>query len=119
MVSVRSLTRLRNSRSKSTTGSAAVRSTGSPNSLISLSNWRSLRKSLTASARLPSDSIGVLYQLWRIELDTDAAALLAGAAARLGRLQRPGQRRAFRPPRPDQGADLVTRLLRRLVDGDR
>jgi hypothetical protein len=53
------------------------------------------------------NSIGGLDQLWRVELDAYAAALLAGAAARLGGLQRLGERAALRPRGPDEGANLL------------
>src|SRR5256885_14953117 len=87
MVSVRSLTSLRSSASKSRTGSAGVRSTGSPKRRMGLT--------LTASFYRSG-------HLGRVELDPDGAAVLTCASGGLDRVQRPGQLKAVSPADPDQ-----------------
>src|SRR5690348_5823655 len=89
MVSVRSLTSLRNSASKSRTGSAGVRSTGSPKRRMGFTLTPSFYRS---------------GHLGRVELNPDGAAVLAGAAGGLGRVQGPGQLQTVPPADPDQGA---------------
>src|SRR5215467_8663857 len=89
MVSVRSLTSLRSSASKSRTGSAGVRSTGSPKRRMGLT--------LTSSV-YRSGHLG-----W-VELNPDGAVVLARAAGGLRRVQGSGQLQAVSPADPDQGA---------------
>src|SRR5436190_3012623 len=89
MVSVRSLTSLRSSASKSRTGSAGVRSTGSPKRRMGLT--------LTASFYRSG-------HLGRVKLNPDGAAVLACAAGGLDRVQGPGQLEAVSPADPDQRA---------------
>src|SRR5689334_3408485 len=89
MVSVRSLTSLRSSASKSRTGSAGVRSTGSPKRRMGLT--------LTASFYRSG-------HLGRVKLNPDGAAVLARAAGGLDRVQGPGQLEAVTPADPDQRA---------------
>src|ERR1700749_4825659 len=87
MVSVRSLTSLRSSASKSRTGSAGVRSTGSPKRRMGLK--------LTSSFYWSGP-------LGRVEPNPDGAGVLARAADGLGRVQGPSQLQAVSPPDPDQ-----------------
>ena len=54
----------------------------------------------------------VLDHLGRVELYADAAAFLSGAAARLRRLQCPGERAALRTRCSHQGADLILAAVR-------
>src|SRR5690242_2223570 len=82
MVSVRSLTSLRSSASKSRTGSAGVRSTGSPKRRMGLTLTFSVYRS---------------GHLGRVELNPDGAAVLARAAGGLRRVQGPGQLQAVSP----------------------
>src|SRR2546430_11846635 len=89
MVSVRSLTSLRSSASKSRTGSAGVRSTGSPKRRMDLT--------LTASFYRSG-------HLGRVELDPDGASVLSRASGGLDRVQGPGQLKAVSPADPDQSS---------------
>src|SRR5215475_9569767 len=89
MVSVRSLTSLRSSASKSRTGSAGVRSTGSPKRRMGLTLTFLVYRS---------------GHLGRVELNPDDAAVLARAAGGLRRVQGPGQLQAVSPADPDQGS---------------
>src|SRR5690349_25072812 len=89
MVSVRSLTSLRSSASKSRTGSAGVRSTGSPKRRMGLTLTPSVYRS---------------GHLGRVELNPDGAAVLARAAGGLRRVQGPGQLQAVSPPDPDESS---------------
>src|SRR6516164_9760552 len=87
MVSVRSLTSLRSSASKSRTGSAGVRSTGSPKRRMGLTLTSPFYRS---------------GHLGRVELNPDGAAVLACAAGGLRGVQGPGQLQPVSPPDPDQ-----------------
>src|ERR1700750_2994482 len=89
MVSVRSLTSLRSSASKSRTGSAGVRSTGSPKRRMGLT---------LTSLFYRSGHLG------RVELNPDGAAVLARAADSLRRGPGPGPPRALPSAAPDQRA---------------
>src|SRR6266702_3990229 len=84
MVSVRSLTSLRSSASKSRTGSAGVRSTGSPKRRIGLT----LTKTLLDTLRRPPVHRG--------------AASLARASGGLGGVQGACERETVPPADPDQ-----------------
>src|SRR5580704_1245962 len=87
MVSVRSLTSLRSSASKSRTGSAGVRSTGSPKRRMGLTLTSSFYRS---------------GHLGRVEPNPDGTAVLARAADGLGRVQGPSQLQAVPSADPDQ-----------------
>ena len=65
------------------------------------------------------DSIDGLDQLRRVELNPDAAAFLAGAAASLSGLQGLGERATLRPRGANQGADLVVSRPSGLLHWDR
>src|ERR1700678_3841483 len=100
MVSVRSLTSRRSSASKSRTGSAGVRSTGSPNNRIGLTLTKPLLIHVTASTLrkfYPSHDLG------RVELNPYAAGLFARGAACRGDVQRVGQVEGAAAVNPDQG----------------
>src|SRR3954449_579223 len=92
IVSVRSATSCRSSRSKSTTGSALRRRTGSP--------IRRIGVTLTAPAYVAARS----HELERVELHPDVLGGLPGAAHALDLGQRAGQGQPFGARHADQEA---------------
>src|ERR1035437_7144767 len=109
MVSVRALTSRRSSASKSRTGSAGVRSTGSPNRRIGLTLTNTLLDNRWRATLLPWRRRPSFYPApdpGRVELNPDGRAVLARAAGRLRRVQRAGEHPAISPADPDQGSFL-------------
>src|SRR5262245_10832028 len=106
MVSDRSLTSVRSSLSKSFTGSAGVRSTGSPNRRMGLTATYGSVHVLELGRGPVYGPDRVSDELKRVDADANHVGGLAGAAGGLGGLEEAGQRDAALACHPDQRAFL-------------